>query len=273
MKRMALIVAMVLTAGIAAAAQTPNQPPQSARAPSPAEGNRSQPAAQENRSEQELLRLERAWLDAYEQRDTAAMERILADDFTITFGNGQTEDKAQTIANLRRPADANQVRFRTEETRVRLYGETAILSGFVLTLRVTDGREEVVSRARYTDTYARLQRSQSPRQTRWQVVASHLSQLPRQRTAATVEAGIYEAYAGEYETAPGRTLVLARDGNTLTAQPAGGPRIELLPESETRFFARGMDVRVTFVRDGEGRATHLILQEGCGDARVARKVR
>ena len=273
MKRAALFTAMMLLLVTSAAArQTGSQQPGSGSAPvSPV--NRAPQTSSSAQTEQELLRLERAWLDAYEQRDTAAMERILADDFTITFGSGQTEDKAQTVANLRRPAGPNQLRFRTEETRVRLYGETAILSGLVLTLRVTDGREEVVSRARYTDTYARLQRSHSPRQTRWQVVASHLSQLPRQRTAATVEAGIYEAYAGEYESAPGRTLVIARDGNTLTAQPTGGPRIEMLPESETRFFARGRDVRVTFIRDGEGRATHLILQEGCGDARVARKVR
>ena len=119
---------------------------------------------------QEVQKLERAWLDAYEQLDEKAMNSIVADDFTITFPNGSMQTKAQIMASLKRPrsSDRPTMKFHTEEVQGRAYGDTVILSGRVVTEYQRDGQTTSKEEQRYTDTYVKLKG-------RWQVVASHLS--------------------------------------------------------------------------------------------------
>ena len=125
--------------------------------------------AQDNAS-QSVQKLERAWLDAYEQHDVKAMDAIVAEDFTITFPNGGVQTKPQIIASLKspRPTDGRSMKFRTEEVQARAYGDVVILVGIVVTEYQRDGKTASESRQRYTDTYVK-------RNGRWQVVASHLS--------------------------------------------------------------------------------------------------
>ena len=122
-------------------------------------------------AEREVRKLERQWLDAYEQRDPKAMERIVADDFTITFPNGSMETKPQLMAMVRAPRRASQpkMRFYTEDVRSRAYRDTVILIGRVITEYEREGKT-VREQSRYTDTYVQ-------RNGRWQVVASHLSNV------------------------------------------------------------------------------------------------
>jgi uncharacterized protein (TIGR02246 family) len=116
-----------------------------------------------------VQKLERAWLDAYEQHDTKAMDAIVADDFTITFPNGSMQSKAQILAALKGPRPAGRsIKFHTEDVQARVYGDTVILIGRVVTQYQRDGQTASKEEQRYTDTYVK-------RNGRWQVVASHLS--------------------------------------------------------------------------------------------------
>ena len=116
-----------------------------------------------------VKKLERAWLDAYEQHDTKAMDAIVADDFTITFPNGGLQTKPQIITSLKGPRPAGRsIKFQTEDVQARAYGDTVILIGRVVTQYQRDGQTVSKEEQRYTDTYVK-------RDGRWQVVASHLS--------------------------------------------------------------------------------------------------
>ena len=130
-------------------------------------------AQQPNRTkaEEEVRKLERQWLDAYEQSNPAAMDRIVADDFTITFPNGAMQTKPQLMAMIKASQRTSEprMRFHTEDVRSRAYGDTVILIGRVVTEYERDGKP-VQELSRYTDTYVR-------RDGRWQVVASHLSSI------------------------------------------------------------------------------------------------
>ena len=132
-------------------------------------------------AEPEVRKLERAWLDAYEQSDAKAMEAIVADDFTITFPDGSMQTKPQIMEMIKRPRNpANPpLKFYTEDVQSRVYGDTVILLGRVVTEYVRDGKT-VKEASRYTDTYVK-------RGGRWQVVASHLSNdaRPQARPAQT----------------------------------------------------------------------------------------
>jgi ketosteroid isomerase-like protein len=135
-------------------------------ASSPAIGQTKNPKA-----EQELLKLQREWLDAYQKHDAAALERIEADDFTLTEADGKVTTKPEDVASIRnskppQPDDS----FDVEDLKVRLYGDTAILMGRVI-LKYRNRGQIVVERYRYTDTYLK-------RRGRWQVVASQLTRIP-----------------------------------------------------------------------------------------------
>jgi uncharacterized protein (TIGR02246 family) len=124
-------------------------------------------------AEQEVRKLERAWLDAYEQNDAKAMDAIVADDFIITFTNGSMQTKPQIMNMIKAPRSANNPppKFYTEGVQARVYGETVILIGIV-TSEWQQGGQTMKEQNRYTDTYVR-------RSGRWQVVASHLSNVPK----------------------------------------------------------------------------------------------
>jgi uncharacterized protein (TIGR02246 family) len=123
------------------------------------------------KAEEEVRRLERQWLDAYEQNNPDAMDRIVADDFIITFPSGamQTKPQLMNMVKAARGAIQPRMRFYTEDVQSRTYGDTVILIGRVVTEYERDG-QTVKEQSRYTDTYVH-------RKGRWQVVASHLSHV------------------------------------------------------------------------------------------------
>ena len=70
------------------------------------------------------------------------MERIVADDFTITFPNGGIQTKPQIMRMIKAPRRPSQpkMRFFTEDVQSRAYGETVILMGRVVTEYQRDGK-------------------------------------------------------------------------------------------------------------------------------------
>ena len=127
-------------------------------------------------TEEALKKLEREWLDAYVNRDAAAIERIEADDFSITYGNGEVATKTQEIARIKesRPEDGARS-LSTEDVKVRVYGSVAVLTGRVIAKgRYESGPmkgQEYINRYRYTDVYVKKKR-------RWQVASSQLTAIP-----------------------------------------------------------------------------------------------
>ena len=124
-----------------------------------------------NQSEQEVRKLEREWLDAYEKRDVEAMNRILSDDFKLTLSNASVQTKADILTQLKSAQESGRPspKFLTEDVRSRVEGETVVLTGRLVQSMERDGQTRTM-RASYTDTYAK-------RQGRWQVVASQLTRL------------------------------------------------------------------------------------------------
>jgi len=127
-----------------------------------------------SKAEEEVRQLERHWLDAYEQNNSEAMTKIVADEFIITFPNGSMQTKSELMSMIKNPkSSAPKMRFYTEDVKSHAYGDTVILRGKVVTEYERDGKQ-VREQSRYTDTYVK-------RNGRWQVVASHLSNVQESR--------------------------------------------------------------------------------------------
>jgi hypothetical protein len=90
------------------------------------------------------------------------------------------------------------------------------------------------------------------------------------RPVAKIDPSILDAYVGEYEFLPGRTVAIARSGNQLMAGMRGVPNTPLFPESETRFFFKVADVQITFVKDEKGEVNELLVEQGGRTIRAKR---
>lgn len=70
------------------------------------------------------------WRQGAIKQNKALLEKYLADDLVYTHGGGQTETKAQYIANVTK-GPSHYLAMQPSEVRVRLYGKTAVLWGLV----------------------------------------------------------------------------------------------------------------------------------------------
>ena len=106
----------------------------------------------------------------------------------------------------------------------------------------------------------------------WKLVGGADVVIPRDPAVAKVDPRLYDAYAGQYEYAPGLLDTVTRDGDRLLIQATGQAKEELLPENDTTYFGRRQDWRVLFVRDDKGVVVSLIFRQN-GQDLVARRVR
>ena len=84
-------------------------------------------------------------------------------------------------------------------------------------------------------------------------------ELPGEAVAIRVDAKIYDAYAGEYDFGQNRIIRITKEGDKLFGESSRTPKSEMFPESETKFFLKGADVKFVFLRDDAGKVTGLIL--------------
>jgi hypothetical protein len=70
------------------------------------------------------------WREGAIKQDKALLQKYLADDLVYTHGGGRSETKAEYIANvLKGPSHYESMT--PSATNIRLYGKTAVLTGFV----------------------------------------------------------------------------------------------------------------------------------------------
>jgi CubicO group peptidase (beta-lactamase class C family) len=81
---------------------------------------------------------------------------------------------------------------------------------------------------------------------------------PVEKTVVRVDPAALAPLAGRYELRPGKILTLALEGGTLFVID-GKERVELYPESETRFFEPVEENEILFVKDANGRVTHMLI--------------
>jgi CubicO group peptidase (beta-lactamase class C family) len=103
-------------------------------------------------------------------------------------------------------------------------------------------------------------------------VGDRKSAAPSSATKDSATAPKLEGLAGEYEMAPGRTLVVTLEEGRLHGQPPGGQKRVLTHVSGTTFSADGSGVTLTFSLGADGLATAAVMRQN-GRERTLPKVR
>jgi len=118
--------------------------------------------------EQEIIKLENEWADAWVKSDVEFHDRIMADDFTWISPWGEVFTKARNLALLKSGDDVIESWVLTD-MKVRVYGVAAVVTGCD-TIKETYKGENVSSQNRWTHTWIKLAG-------RWQCVAGHSSEI------------------------------------------------------------------------------------------------
>jgi ketosteroid isomerase-like protein len=117
--------------------------------------------------EQELVKMENEWARAWQLPDPAALENLVADDFTLigSSSKGEVVNKRQYIDSTLKLVRGDGYSF--ERMNVRIYGDTAVINA-QFQQRATFAGRDWSGEFLLTDVWVK-------RNGRWQVVARHSS--------------------------------------------------------------------------------------------------
>jgi ketosteroid isomerase-like protein len=116
-------------------------------------------------TEEIILQLTRDWLAAEERHDRATLQKIIADDFQATGPRGNTLFKDDVLPE--EGAQSGGLSITTSEVKARVFGNTAVVTAHGV--QKSEEKREV----RFTVIFAK-------RDDRWQMVAGHLSGVPKE---------------------------------------------------------------------------------------------
>ena len=120
------------------------------------------------KDEATLMQIEQAWARALEEQDVATLDCILANDFEDASPVGTLSGRSKILtAAQKQPGNHH----RLSEMHAHVYGDVGYIRGLATAL-TTDGKPKVI--VRFTDVYVY-------RDGRWQCVAAHESEVPKER--------------------------------------------------------------------------------------------
>ena len=120
-------------------------------------------------AEEELLTLEKAFAEAIVRNDLEGIGRLVADDWIIIDPNGEIVDRTRFFEVIKSGALTHEM-MESEDFRVRVYGDSAVVTGLTRTKGKFMG-QEFSTQERATDVFVK-------RDGRWQCVLTHLTRFP-----------------------------------------------------------------------------------------------
>jgi hypothetical protein len=90
-------------------------------------------------------------------------------------------------------------------------------------------------------------------------------------TGIRLSPALLSTYAGVYEFAPGRQFTIVANGDMLFVQGLNEPKLPLLVQSATHFMSTATPNGFEFVKDANGRISHLIVRGNAGDQKATKK--
>lgn len=98
-----------------------------------------------------VMALDRQYQAAVEKSDVAAMNRLLADDFTLISSKGAVYHKADLLAEARNPKLKYEHQSDTQQT-VRFWSDTAVLTAY-LWIKGANGDQPLDYKLWFSDVY------------------------------------------------------------------------------------------------------------------------
>src|SRR4030095_11747999 len=125
--------------------------------------------------EEELLKIEEAFAEAIVRNDVDGIRRLVGDDWVIVDPDGGIGDRTRFFEVIRSGALTHDM-MESEDFRVRVYGDSAVVTGVTRTKGKFMG-QEFSTQERATDVFVK-------RDGRWQCVLTHLTRFAKKGAIA-----------------------------------------------------------------------------------------
>ncbi len=79
---------------------------------------------------------------------------------------------------------------------------------------------------------------------------------------------LLQQYTGKYQLAPNFILTVTHEGSRVYGQATSQDKLEMFPESQTKFFLKIAPIEIEFIKDEAGKVSKAILyQNGTHEAK------
>jgi ketosteroid isomerase-like protein len=121
--------------------------------------------------EEELLKVEKGFVDAIAKNDLEGIERFVADDWIIINADGGITDRERFLGVIK-SAELTHEMMESDDIRVRVYGDSAVVSALTRSKGKFMG-QEFTTHERSTDVFVK-------RDGQWRCVLTQLTAFPKQ---------------------------------------------------------------------------------------------
>jgi hypothetical protein len=200
-------------------------------------------------TQDELVRRTQELYDAVVPGNQEPWKKYFADDCIFSDEKGRTFDKPKLIADITPLPAGYSGTIKIDKTQSRILGDTAILS-YDLDETETIFGQNLTARYHVTDTWVQ-------RKGAWQIIASQAHRYYEDPAASKSDPKKFPDFAGTYELAPGQTRTVTAEGDKLFVERKG-KKEQLFPETSDLFFRKGVEGRILFRYDDNGKVVSLI---------------
>jgi ketosteroid isomerase-like protein len=128
-----------------------------------AQGLLREPDGEIEKDNLEAQQAYRDYVEAWKLKDIAALENVISGDYMAVDFHGKVSDKKNEIATAK--ADAEWTSMKVEEIHTRIFGKTAIASGFISARGKTKAGNIFIAKVRFLGVLVK-------QDTAWQLVAT-----------------------------------------------------------------------------------------------------
>ena len=213
-------------------------------------------------TEAELVRRTQELYDAVVPGNQAPWKKYFAEDTIFADEKGRTMDKPKLVADITPMPAGYSGAIKIEQVQSRIYNNVAILS-YDANEKETIFGQELSARYHVMDTWLR-------RDGNWQIIASQAHRYYEDPAVGKTDSKKFPDFIGGYELAPGQIRTVIAEGDSLFVQRSG-KKEQLFPEASELFFRKGIEGRILFRYDKNGKVDALIDRRNNEDV-VWRKV-
>ena len=200
-------------------------------------------------TQEELVRRTQELFDAVVPGNKEPWQKYFADDCIFADEKGRNFNKTQLVADITPLPKGYSGTIKIARPKSVIHGDTAILS-YDLDETETIFGQNLKARYHETDTWLR-------RNGAWQIVAAQAFRYYEDPTLGKADPKKLPTFVGTYELAPGHTRIVTATGDNLFVE-RNGKRDQLYPESCDIFFRKGIEGRILFRADDQGKVDALI---------------
>jgi hypothetical protein len=212
-----------------------------------------------------LMDITQQLLDALGTGDTTVWNKHMAGECIVLDWDGNHRNRSQQLRYVH-PLPPNYFRTVNIVKPVIIErGNTAVMT-FMADERVEVYGQPVTTPYNQTDTYVNIAGQ-------WKLLASMAGEVVNEPITANVSTSILQNYTGTYELGQGMHCIISLKDGRLIQQKTGRPPLELLPETETVFFAKGRPYRsILFITDAAKGKVIKFIERRAGNDIVWKKI-